>query len=797
MRNILVAFIIFLIFNHVSGQVPKLSNVPLEKVYLHVDRPNYSSGDDIWFKAYLTEAFSNRLFDGSNILYVELVSPASAVLQRKAIRLENGVGQGDFKLPDSIPSGKYQIRAYTNWMRNFGEPFFFKTEIDINSLLGIVMDKKKKKEEPAGKPDIQFFPESGSLIEDVFSEVAFKAIDNQGKGLAAHGWIISSNGDTVVSFKTTHLGMGSFNFTARKGLTYIATGYYESGETFKLPIPAPLKNGFVLKVTDKGTENIVVTLKTNQETLTKLSGKTLTIVGVSREYPCVTLKVPLKAPLQNVMVKKSEFPGGIAKFTVYDTASVPQCERLFFIYPSGKLKLEVTPDHKGYQPRGKVTLNIAVRDTANNPVAANVSLAVVDNQLIKQRAHSSNIFSYFLLESELKGPVEHPWYYFDPGNKDRTKAMDLLLLTQGWRDFVWKLLPERLSYPYPIEKGINITGKLRRLLKDTPIPGASISIGLLGGTQPVLGTVTTDSTGRYYFGAGFFTGQRTLIISARNKNHKSQGWLSLDSILGVPPPIDFRSVLTPEILAVNKEADRRYNVMKQYRLSDTILLNEVVVKGRKKNNDETDDGNFRVYGHADYSIKVTDDMAGYSDVFQLIQGRVAGVMVMGSYPDVSISIRGGRGNPHFLLDGVSVDIDFIATLPVSAIDKIEVLKNAGNLAMFGSRGGNGVISVFTKKGASWNPKPIFHSVNARVHGLDEARVFYSPKYDSPIPEHQKPDLRTTIFWAPDVAVDSTGNATVTFFNSDVSTSVQVSAEGISGNGTPLFNKMLYDVKSRQ
>src|ERR1035437_4752709 len=167
----LLAFMLLLNLSHAQKKknlsVTKTSvTAPLivEKVYLHFDRPYYASGDDIWFKAYLTDAFSNKLTDNSNCLYVELISSDSRILQRHVIRMKDGRGYGDFHLTGSLPSGKYQVRAYTNCMRNFGDYFFFKKEIQVENISGL----KAAKVLPnslTDSVDVQFFPEGGSLVD--------------------------------------------------------------------------------------------------------------------------------------------------------------------------------------------------------------------------------------------------------------------------------------------------------------------------------------------------------------------------------------------------------------------------------------------------------------------------------------------------------------------------------------------------------------------------------------------------------------------------------------------------------
>jgi uncharacterized protein YfaS (alpha-2-macroglobulin family) len=90
----------------ISAQSANDSLSLIEKVYVHTDRTYYFPGEDIWFKAYLIDAFDHLLSNHSNNLHVELISPSSKITDSRIIRLEDGLGNGDFKLPDSIRSGR-------------------------------------------------------------------------------------------------------------------------------------------------------------------------------------------------------------------------------------------------------------------------------------------------------------------------------------------------------------------------------------------------------------------------------------------------------------------------------------------------------------------------------------------------------------------------------------------------------------------------------------------------------------------------------------------------------------------
>ena len=119
------SFDAFLIEDQINDDTLKV----IEKVYIHTDRNFYYSGEDIWFKAYLVDASYNQLTDHSNNLHIDLVSPHAKIIDSHIIRIENGLGNGDFTVLKDLPTGQYQLRAYTNYMRNFGEQLFFYKDV--------------------------------------------------------------------------------------------------------------------------------------------------------------------------------------------------------------------------------------------------------------------------------------------------------------------------------------------------------------------------------------------------------------------------------------------------------------------------------------------------------------------------------------------------------------------------------------------------------------------------------------------------------------------------------------------
>jgi len=91
-----------------------VSNVSLaEKVYLQTDRQVYTTNDTIWFKGIVTSAFTHKPTALSGVLYVEMIAPSEQLLEKKLIKLTEGLGSGFFGIGADAPEGTYQLRAYT------------------------------------------------------------------------------------------------------------------------------------------------------------------------------------------------------------------------------------------------------------------------------------------------------------------------------------------------------------------------------------------------------------------------------------------------------------------------------------------------------------------------------------------------------------------------------------------------------------------------------------------------------------------------------------------------------------
>lgn len=99
-----------------------------------------------------------------------------------------------------------------------------------------------------------------------------------------------------------------------------------------------------------------------------------------------------------------------------------------------------------------------------------------------------------------------------------------------------------------------------------------------------------------------------------------------------------------------------------------------------------------------------------SNLSNTLAGRAPGVNVTNTSglagATSKIRIRGAFGEPLFVIDGIVRDKAAFDALEAAEVDQMSFLKDAATAAIYGSRAGNGVVLVTTKKGGSG--KPVFN-----------------------------------------------------------------------------------------
>ncbi len=746
---------------------------PQQKAYLHLDKLAYMAGDKIWYRAYLVDARTHKPDTISKNLVVELLNSYGNISLIQLLKLENGLARGDFHLPDTLQEGLYQIRAYTNWMRNFGEEYYFHREINIwnpENYVNLYRDDKlaskkhkRKSSQKARKIDVQFFPEGGYLVDGVSSKVGFKAMNELGLGVRISGTLFDKKKNPVTTFESFHLGMGAFTFTPDVDQKYTAEILTESGKKYRFSLPRVQASGYYMHLVENGPGGI------------KLK------VGSTLENPGVLIACHIRGRLQSASeiklgpdemsldIPTGDFPGGILHITLFDSNREPRCERLAFIHSDEVLNLSIRQDKTVYEKLEAVELVLQARDASGNPVQGQFSLSVSDRDLENNAADfQSGIVASLLLSSDIAGRIEQPDFYFRDREAKTLQALDNLLLTQGWRRFGWDdILNERpREIDYPIQRGLLVTGKITKEFLDIPLKNLPVTLTVLSEFNDVF-ISRTDNRGKFRFELPDYEDTIKVEITARRLSVKKNLVIYID----------------------DNDLEDTEKLFSSY-------SSEMVVRGTntfkplpEKEKDTMQQTLEGIYRTPDFVLYVDESMQSYNTVLEMIQGRIPGVNVSGN----TVQIRGpssfyGNNQPLFLIDNVPTDIGAVQSLNTADIERIEVLKGP-SAAIYGVRGANGVIAIFTKRG-SFLIKGI---LTFDMLGYHRPQEFYSPVYGTAF-DNLIIDDRSTLYWNPSVLTDSDGMARIRFYNSDKISTFYVVCEGLTTEGNIGQAERSYEVK---
>ena len=340
----------------------------------------------------------------------------------------------------------------------------------------------------------------------------------------------------------------------------------------------------------------------------------------------------------------------------------------------------------------------------------------------------------------------------------------------------------------------------------------TVTIGIFQEKNNIITSVKTDSAGRFALNLDNLTGNAKVVVSATDDKGNFQGRLLLDSVNYSPPEVKKSisrtyhavreyPVNNDNFKSLQESYEIKRSIRKKYTLSDTILIDEVMILARRKETPrEFQVNQIRlVYGQPDKEIIITPQLESARSISDILIGRVSGLTLSKPTRTSSgIRIHGlttfsDNQEPLFLLDGMVSSYEEVNSIPKNWIDRIDVIKSA-KAAAFGIRGAFGVISVITKTSENITYKPVSYAVSTDISGYDAPRIFYSPKHSSTLQTGYEPDLRSTLYWLPDIKVATNNDYLVKYFNADISSTYVIIVEGITSEGIPVTGKTEYVVK---
>ncbi|WP_170170366.1 MG2 domain-containing protein [Hymenobacter perfusus] len=761
-----------------------------EKVYIQFDKPFYATGETVWFKAYAVMADSHRADTLSKVLYVDMVSEKKQIVFRRTLRLQNGLATGDFALPDTLQPGHYLVRAYTNWMRNAGEDFFYSHQLAIWGAAAPSSDEgpatrpqksKGSSKAVAADVDVQFFPEGGNLVDELESEVGFKVVDETGRGVSSQGKVMTADGTVVTTFTSRHAGMGSFRLIPQSGQRYEAEVTLPDGRRATYPLPRSQPSGWLLRVTE--TQEYYMAIIRRRASAAEPSQSTAVLLAHVRGAVVYTGQTPVNGNEAFITrIPKSKFPAGIAHFTLFDARNEPQCERLVFTPETEPVRVRIATDKQAYGPREPVKLRIETSGAGGQPVSANVSVAVAALQ--GQPGEGATITSHLLLTSDLGGYVEDAAYYLQDQQPATRQALNDLLLTQGWRRFVWKKQLAGTLPPaeFALEQGLTLGGQVLTAARK-PAPATRLTY-LQAQPDKAFYTAETDKEGLFLFEGLKGTDTAKIALQARTPENKRNLFIRL-----TPPPTTAGVILAPLPAMPSATVSDYIRLSQRQQVAEsqlhpnavkTIALGNIRVKAKKSGSTPSPLNSLpRPYSLANVKEFRVADMPESNrallTVEEFLQGRVI--------------LRPNQAPPLYLLDGIPTS--GANKTSMSEVESIDVL-SGNNVAIFGSIGAGGVISIFSRNALTHRYSESYKTkegdkgmLTISFPGYYKGREFYTPRFADAKTKNQPDPRHTTLSWNPTVQTDATGQATLSFYTSDAPGEYRVTVEGMTAGGQPV------------
>lgn len=756
------------------------TNTAIEKIHLHFDRENYTAGDIIQFKAYLNSDF---LPDTTNTtMYVELIDGTKSIT-KYVYPVFFSSARGSISLPDTLSTGYYTLRAFSNGMLMQNDDYFFQQKLYVYGV------DKKQVDTKIDEIKLSFFPEGGSLVEGLTSTVAFKATDKNGMPIDVTGNIYNSKNEPIIYFLCLHDGMGIFDIKPLPEEKYYIKLNSNSGEK-KYYLPEIQNKGVaVALVSEEGGSSFEIRQKTGDNNF-----EAAYMIGQMQHHVVFKKEFTKQQLTLKGFVETKNLPSGIMQITVFNKNDMPLAERLIFVNNNEYLiTADIKTDTLDFSEGGKNKFFVNLKDTVKGQISISVTDAYFDLNLQRE----NNILSSFLLTTDLNGYVNNPSWYLSSNEDSVKNALDILMMVNGWRRFKWSEIKNLQTKPKVSKNNfISLSGNV--VLEGTKKPLANKTMMLLATSSVKKNKRSTllfdtDKDGSFKIDSlVLFDRNKLLFIEVRGK--KSQ---SVD--VYVKTDTFFATVALPKKSWLSFK--NKYEVLNAQTKIDYEngkkakgLLQEVIVKSKQKTKlatleDKYISGLFNTNARTTIDLVNSEEANNYANIFDYLRTNLNGVQVLNDGLNYSLYYRAnttgsniGSGAMTIYLDEVETDASAIENIPANQIALVKVystfLGGAGNSQ-------DGAIAIYTKKAEDYkNPSP---ASNIKIYnGYSVSKEFYAPDYKV-TKAGLDIDTRITIDWRPQIFFNNINpKIPFSFYNNNRTKSFKVVVEGVTTTGKLIF-----------
>jgi hypothetical protein len=754
-------------------QILNRENYLKEKLYVTTDRNLYFTGENICFKIICTDINFNIPVDISKIVYFELLSSDNKPVSRHKTELKEGFGSGCIALPEMLVSGNYKIRAYTNWMKNFGHNCFFIKNLTIINPDSEIVFRKTDINTPFTLT-ADFFPEAGRIIKDLNNHIIIRALDHYNEGINAIAQLYK---DSIILQKFEIIkGIGSFNLKPGNTGDYYVKVIVNDSLSRTFTLPELHKSGTVLNLSDFNNKNISLSISSSLFNENS-AGLTFFLKLEKNGIIYYSDSLLLNDTVHITSIPVSSMPDGISYINLFDKSKELLCIRPIYNPPKETLDIEIITEKYEFNIREKVNLLIKTRIN-NTPVPANLAIKVkrADDPF---KSKEINFQNKFILNNILFENIFD--YYSDPYNKfNYSDINDALIACINYYDNSAKVPDIRYL---PEIKGQIVSGSVINKETRQPAWNHLVYLSFIGPYAQIFSCRTTKK-GEFSFSLNNRYNNNDIVIQIDDEQGKyilllNENYSNDFNDQRVINMLDseFKEYIVQSM--INYQISKAYDIVKIH-YNDTI---------RNRMND--------FYGEPDESIILSD----------FVKLPVMEEVLVELLKSIFISIKKGTknilvidknnneiigGSPLYLIDGVPVfDPDIILNMEPAEVRSIEVVSSKyflGDLAF------DGILDIQTNTNKFDNITNFKTGIRYEFESVIKPASFFSPQYDSDISlKNRIPDFRNTLYWNPSIITDREGISNQSFYTSDETARFDIIVEGISYNGQTGYKKCQIEV----
>ena len=466
----------------------------------------------------------------------------------------------------------------------------------------------------------------------------------------------------------------------------------------------------------------------------------------------------IKGQLENgqllTSLEAANFPEGILVFTLLDSRKLPMAERLFFnSTKSSRFQIQLSPDKKQYKKRELLNLKLLNLTNTDSIVAANVSVMAINKEQWAANGEA-NILSYFLLDSEIKGRVEQAGYYFSADTGIRNQDLDALMLTQGWRNYLYPKSQSAAPLFWP-EKGLTIKGKVvSATSKRTPVSDLELSLGVFA-EDSFYYKKQTDSLGKFQFVLDDIYGSKPRILLQGNGERNKTKNVNIEIDLPIIPEIHYQGQYNskrrerPEVVKTIVAAQQRRRNFSG--VADSLLgvtqLDEVIVEdfGLTPLRERA----YKDFGRPDVIIRgdslQKQEQSWSYGLYSILLFKYPDLVQIERFSDGFMLAHVNNTPTLVAVDGRilrSYEYDFVQNISPSRIESVEIMQFAPFFKRkflsafpgadpFHAPTVGHIIAIFTKNkvGLGIAGKPIRGMLSTTVQGFAPIKEFYAPDHE--------------------------------------------------------------------